>query len=132
LISEAILGSSKADIRSKMNVSEGIMDRIYEKGGSIAFNLGLVLIKEGDTFVAYIPALDLSTHGESEKDAIKAAEEVANIFLAELTNMGTFEDVLLDLGWQKKKKAQPSTTPFQFIPPEVIHASYSVRVSCHA
>lgn len=102
------------------------MQSIKKSNESIEFNLGVVLIREGENYIANIPALDLCTHGDSEEDAIQAAEEAATAFLDALHEMGTFEDVLMELGWEKDGDDE-----MPYVPPEVIHAYYSVKVPCH-
>lgn len=104
------------------------MDTIRKTGIGVDFNLGVVLIREGANIAAWVPALDLTTHGDSEEDAVRAAQEAAKAFLDELAEMGTLEDVLLDLGWQKDGESES----FPYTPPEVIHAVRSVHVQCHA
>lgn len=71
---------------------------------NINFNLPVVFLKEKDAFVAYSPALDLSTSGKSLEEAQEKFSEVSAIFLQEIIKKGTFEEVLSDLGWQKVKK----------------------------
>jgi len=70
---------------------------------SIKFvNLPVSFIRESDQFVAYTPALDLSTFGKTLEEAKKNFSEAVEVFFDELTSMGTLEDVLLDLGWKKQ------------------------------
>lgn len=57
-------------------------------------NLQVDFIKEGDTYIAYSPALDISTCGETFEKAQKGFEELVRIFFAELIKMGTLEEVL--------------------------------------
>jgi len=59
------------------------------------------VFKEGENFVAYSPALDLSTCGDTEKEARKMFAEAARIFLDEIVRMGTVADVLTELGWKQ-------------------------------
>lgn len=66
--------------------------------------LSVVISKQGRRFVAYIPALDLSTSGKSEKDVKKKFGELVNIFLDEIMEAGTLEEVLSELGWHKQEK----------------------------
>lgn len=65
-------------------------------------NLPVSFLKESDQFVAYTPALDLSTSGETLEEAKKNFTEAVEIFFDEIISMGTFEEVLLDLGWKKQ------------------------------
>ena len=76
-------------------------------------------MKQGKRFVAYSPAFDLSTSGKSKKDVEKKFQEIINIFLEEIIEMGTFSDVLSELGWKRVQK--------KWNPPEII-SSFSVGV----
>ncbi|OGZ26815.1 MAG: hypothetical protein A2365_01280 [Candidatus Nealsonbacteria bacterium RIFOXYB1_FULL_40_15] len=71
------------------------------KNVKLEFNLPVSILKEGDTFIAFTPALDLSTCGDTFEEAKKRFSEIVNIFFEELVKKGTLEDVLLDLGWKK-------------------------------
>ncbi len=82
------------------------------KNINIQFGLPVSILKEGDSFVAYTPALDLSTSGVSFEDVQKNFIEAVNIFFEELIEMGTINEVLAELGWQKDND--------QFIPPIVV------------
>lgn len=64
-------------------------------------NIPYFVSKEGSKFVAYSPAIDLSTCGSTEKQARKMFEEAANIFFDEIIEMGTLDDVLTECGWKK-------------------------------
>lgn len=65
-------------------------------------SLPVTFLREGDQFVAYTPALDLSTSGDTFEQAKKRFSEVVGIFFEECLNTGTLDDVLLDLGWSKQ------------------------------
>ena len=78
----------------------------------VNFNVSLpvVILREGKHFIAHSPVLDLSTSGKSFEEAKRRFSEVVEIFFEELIQMGTLDDVLGDLGWQKvRKKWQPPT-----------------------
>ncbi len=66
-------------------------------------SLQVSFLKEGDRYVAYSPALDLSTSGKTFNEARSHFEEASTIFLEELHKAGTTEEVLKNLGWQKKQ-----------------------------
>jgi len=88
----------------------------------LQFNLPVSFFKEGKSIVAYCKVLDLSTCGKNLKDAQRMFDEAATIFLEELVKMGTLEEVLLDLGWEKKNH--------QFMPPlELLHTQTPISVS---
>lgn len=72
----------------------------------IDFNLSLsvIFLKGGKRFVAYSPALDLSTSGKTYEETKKRFVEVAALFLQEIHRRDTADAVLEELGWQKVKK----------------------------
>jgi hypothetical protein len=91
----------------------------------IAFNLSVSISKQGRRFVAYSPALDISTSGKSEKDVQTRFSEIAQVFFEEIHEAGTTEAVLSELGWNKKQK--------EWTPPRVISTkSVGVRVPAFA
>lgn len=90
---------------------------------NLSYNLPVVIMKQGKHFVAYSPALDLSTVGKSEKDAQRMFTEAAGIFLEEIIGAGTADEVLSDLGWKKVQK--------QWNPPQMI-SSESIGIKIPA
>lgn len=74
----------------------------------LSFNLPVLITKQNKRFVAYTPALDISTSGKTEKEVSARFVELVNIFLEEIIQSGTIDDVLSELGW---KKAQKKWTP---------------------
>jgi predicted RNase H-like HicB family nuclease len=94
------------------------------KSVAIKFNLPVSVLKEGKSFVAYTPALDLSTAGLTIKEAQQNFEEAVKIFFEELVEMGTMEEVLTELGWQKQDNT--------FLPPVLVSnqtESFSIPLS---
>jgi hypothetical protein len=63
--------------------------------------LPVQIFKEGGQFIAYCPALDLSTCGASIVKAKKMFVEMLDIFLSEVSRMGTTDKVLTQCGWRK-------------------------------
>lgn len=63
--------------------------------------LSVVFFKENGKFVAYCPALDLSSCGNTFEQAKDRIAEAVDIFLQETIKMGTLEDILQDCGWKK-------------------------------
>lgn len=87
-----------------------------------SLNLPVSFIKEAEQFVAYTPALDLSTSGSTLEEAKNNFTEAVEIFFDEIVEMGTLEDVLLDLGWKRQDE--------DFLPPVIVSQGMeSVRVS---
>jgi len=71
------------------------------KNIKLELNLPVSIIKEGKSYIAYTPALDLSTSGSSYEEAKKRFLEIVNIFFEEILKKGTMENVLTGLGWKK-------------------------------
>lgn len=68
------------------------------------FKLSVIFLKEGDRYVAYSPALDLSTSGESQEQARKRFVEAALLFFQEIYKRGTAAAVLEELGWKRENE----------------------------
>jgi predicted RNase H-like HicB family nuclease len=56
------------------------------------YSLPVTIFKEGKAFVAYTPALDLSTAGKTEVQARRMFEEAVEAFLEELIAMQIISD----------------------------------------
>ena len=85
------------------------------------FNLSVVFLREGKSFIAYSPALDLSTSAASFEKARERFVEAAKIFFEEIIKKGTIEEVLGELGWEKHNK--------QWQPPVVVsQETESIRI----
>ena len=85
----------------------------FEKEGddTIKVILQVMLYKEGDYFVAYCPALELSSYGDNDKTAKHSFEDALTIFLEETMNRGTLEKELLSLGWVLQKVPEAKYKP---------------------
>jgi predicted RNase H-like HicB family nuclease len=68
-------------------------------------SLPVIFLKEKGRFVAYTPALDLSTSGKTLAQAKKHFAEAAAIFFEECHKEGTLDEVLRELGWEKRDNA---------------------------
>ncbi len=69
----------------------------------LSTQLPVSVFKEGKHFIAYPPALDLSTSGKTYEQVMERFDEVVEIFFEELAKTKTTEEVLLNLGWEKIK-----------------------------
>jgi len=87
----------------------------------LKFKLPVSVFKEGKHFVAYTPALDLSTSGKSFKEVKRRFIEVVEIFLEEIIEKGTFEEVIQELGWRKINK---HWSP----PPVIAHETEEIKI----
>ncbi len=83
--------------------------------------LPVSILREGKRFIAYTPALDLSTSGKTFEQAKRRFEEAAELFFEEIENQNTLETVLSGLGWRKVEH--------QWVPPVVVaHEESRVRI----
>ncbi|KKW32484.1 MAG: hypothetical protein UY77_C0023G0013 [Candidatus Uhrbacteria bacterium GW2011_GWA2_53_10] len=88
----------------------------------ISYKLPVTIFRGGKHFVAYSPAVDLSSSGKSEQEARRMFTEAVEILFEELTDMGTLDIVLKDLGWTKAKG--------HFQPPEIVdHSVMNIQVA---
>lgn len=84
-------------------------------------NLPVSILREGKRFIAYTPALDLSTSGANYKEVKTRFREAVEIFFQEIVRKGTFVEVLNSLGWEKMRTG--------WIPPVLIaHESQTIQV----
>jgi len=83
------------------------------KKTQIQFKLPVTFLKEGKFFIAYSPALDISTSGKTYGEAKQRFEEIVDIFFEETAKRGSLKSVLEKLGWKKTKK--------HWMPPIVIN-----------
>jgi len=82
----------------------------------------VVFFRDDGMVVAYSPALDLSTCGETVKEAQKNFTNCLNIYLKETIKHGTLERDLLKLGW----KSNPEK--FSILPPEKSYKNIPVNI----
>jgi predicted RNase H-like HicB family nuclease len=82
------------------------------KKTNIKFALPVTILRENKSFIAYTPALDISTVGDTFEEAKKKFEELVQIFFEEVIEKKTLDQVLIELGWTKQEKT--------FIPPTVV------------
>lgn len=82
----------------------------------LTFVLPVLITKQNKRFVAYTPVLDLSTSGKTEKDVKKKFVEMVSIFLEELVEANTVDDVLSEFGWKKVQK--------KWSPPKVVSSNF--------
>jgi len=62
--------------------------------------------------VAYSPAIDVSTVGDTFEEAKARFTEAANLFFEEIIEKGKVNEALIELGWQTKND--------QLVPPSII------------
>lgn len=60
-----------------------------------------IVFKEGNSFIAYSPKLDVSSCGYTIDEARKNLKVAVRLFLEEAEKMGTIEDILQESGYEK-------------------------------
>ncbi|MDJ0366773.1 hypothetical protein QMK33_16585 [Hymenobacter sp. H14-R3] len=71
----------------------------------------LVLDEDSGQYVAYCPALEVSSYGDTEEEAQAAFEDALAIFIKDTTERGTLDQLLLALGWRLLKQPEPLYEP---------------------
>lgn len=66
------------------------------------FSFDIHIFKEGDTFVAYVPALDLSSCGATDDEVRRNIREAVRGFLAVSAEMGTLDEILQEAGYERE------------------------------
>ena len=85
--------------------------------------LPVFIFKEGSRYIAWTPALNISTSGDSSQEVKRRFEEIVEAFFEEIIDMGTIEDVLKECGWKKAIKPKK-----RWIPPAIDHAVEEVKI----
>lgn len=78
----------------------------------VKLQLSVQITKQGKRFIAWASSFDLSTSGRTVKEAQHRFEEASQLFVDELIEAGTLEEVLSDLGWKKSQRS--------WVPPKVV------------
>ncbi len=86
------------------------------KSLELNFTLPVLITKQNKRFVAYTPALDLSTSAKTEKEVKARFIEMAVLFLEEIVQAKTVDDVLSEFGWKKVQK--------KWSPPEIVSSNF--------
>ena len=58
------------------------------------------ILREGSTFVAHVPELDVSSCGDTEADARRNIADAVRGFLETAKDLGTLNDILQEAGYQ--------------------------------
>ncbi len=58
--------------------------------------------KEGKTYVAYVPELDLSSCGATDEEARKNIRDAVGGFLETSADMGTLSEILEEAGYERE------------------------------
>jgi hypothetical protein len=100
---------------------------------NIKGSIPVVFFKEGDTFIAHCPVLELSACGDTFDSALKAFNETLQIFLEECTARKTLEKVLESCGWKAQgKKSNRSMSPPLYVGQRQVSLSVPDLSECPA
>lgn len=89
-------------------ISQKATGQFHTKSGdTIDVKLFVMLFSDGDSMVAYCPALDVYGYGKDEHEARISFETCLTEFFKYTLNKGTFFIELENLGWSCKKKHKP-------------------------
>jgi predicted RNase H-like HicB family nuclease len=87
-------------------------ERVRKTRQAMLTNIHIDIYREGEWFVAFSPALDVSSYARSEAEAVSRFREALALFLEDTQQKGTLEQVLTGLGWRKRRNTgawiQPS------------------------
>ena len=61
------------------------------------------IFKEGRTYVAHTPELDVSSCGGTKERTLKNLKEAVRLFLEEAEKMGTLDQILQEAGYLKRR-----------------------------
>ncbi|MDL2299235.1 hypothetical protein LJC21_00825 [Bacteroides sp. OttesenSCG-928-E20] len=89
----------------------GLSGEFKHDDKKVSFLLDMYVFKEGNSFIVYSPALDMSAYGNTSEEAQKAFEDIIESSFKYSLNKNTFKEDLQKHGWkitslkQKKIKA---------------------------
>lgn len=88
------------------------MHNSFMRPSTVEVTIPVLLWKEDDLFVVQTPALELSTFGETEEEAMREFDDAVRLFFEVCTERRTLNDALLKLGWEiKDTKWDPGCEP---------------------
>ena len=71
--------------------------------GSMEIEFTTQIFREGRTYVAHTPNLDVSSCGGTKERALKNLKEAVHLFLEEAEKMGTLDQILQEAGYSKRR-----------------------------
>lgn len=85
-------------------------------------SLDILIFEENDVYIAYMPALNLTSHSKDQKAAVKGLNTAVTLFFDHWTKKGQLTEKLSKLGWEREettKHLKPATknmnVPYDFI-----------------
>lgn len=75
------------------------------KKGSVKGLLKVLSFKEGDSFIQYVPSLNISAYGDSDEESSEMLREIIKDYFHDLFELNEYKinGILKDFGWIKSK-----------------------------
>lgn len=86
-------------------------NRIFNNKDAILLQLDVVIKKEGDYYIAYCPALEITGYGKTVEDAQNSFDIEVEIFFEETQKNGSLERYLLRNGWRLQQSPKAYYEP---------------------
>ena len=101
---------------------------MHQRVRDLKVKVPIFVFREQKTYVVYCPILDLSSCGKTLHEAQERFARAVNLFIEELEEMGTLDQVLTELGWHKQEHPRK-----EWIPPQILkHSQLDIRVPSYA
>lgn len=84
------------------------------------------VFREADQYVAVCPELNVSSFGDTTREAVRSFREAINLFLEECSRMGTLKQILEEAGFSH------TTQKHQWLPPKPIEVEQLSLSVAHA
>jgi predicted RNase H-like HicB family nuclease len=98
---------------NKQKITRHIKELSYQQK-KVNVDIIISIFKESKYYVAYCPALELSSYGKTEKEAKAYFEDALKVFLEDTIERGTLEKCLLKFGWTLQQKPE-----IKYLPPRI-------------
>src|SRR5438128_1027921 len=78
------------------------MKTLRQEPDHMDFSFDAHIFKEGDTYVAYVPTLDVSSCGATDEEARRNIRDAVRGFLAASADIGSLEEILQEAGYKQE------------------------------
>ena len=103
------------------------------------FNLPYAMRKRGKLFIAHCPLVDVTSQGESKKQALEHLIEAIQLFMESCFERGTLDEVLEACGFEfksegkklRKAQARPSRTECVRVPLSLLISRKHAETRAH-
>ncbi|MBL7718757.1 MAG: type II toxin-antitoxin system HicB family antitoxin [Flavipsychrobacter sp.] len=103
--------------------------RTIGKHQILSLNVSVLVFQEEGYFIAFCPALKLSSYGDSIEDAKEGFEEVITAYIEETQRQGTLNEDLTKHGWvfHSKQVFPPEQVDIDNIPAGLLKRQFNQR-----